>query len=365
MLNYFFIKKGYKMKKYRIQEIHGNLYYILSEDYKERRLAVLRGKMRIKQNEHPSKIPFRNPCCVGDYVLVSEPGYGQSHPVIEEILPRKNMLLRASPEEIHNIGSNLDFAVLIVSLKEPDLRTGFIDRFLIACYNGNVEPVIFFSKCDLLDPSNEDDIYFVRQSLYYLNFVPWVYWDNLTAPSQKKPFDVILKEIGFNYHLKSLNDFLSDFRESTILLAGQSGTGKSTLTNLIIGKPLQKTRETSKTTGKGKHTTTTSSLFSVNERLILIDTPGIKEWGLAHLTKKEIYESYPEWKDRVGTCKFRNCEHISNIEGCKIQEAIKENLLPVWRKENLEHILQSLDYYERIKPGDYKKPTGRFYNKPF
>ncbi|GIX40940.1 MAG: putative ribosome biogenesis GTPase RsgA [Leptospiraceae bacterium] len=353
------------MKQYRIQEIHGNLYYIISEDYNERLLAVLRGKMKIEQKEHPSKIPYRNPCCVGDYVLVNETDQEDSYPVIEEILPRKNMLVRASPYEIQPLGSNLDFAVLITSLKQPDLRSGFIDRFLIACYSDNIEPVIFFTKCDLLNPDQEEDIEFVKQSIYYKNILSYVYWDNLLQSGNREPLNRILSKIHYHDSLKSLKDFLIEIKEGTVLLAGQSGTGKSTLTNLIIGKEVQKTRETSKTTGKGRHTTTTSSLFPVNENLILIDTPGIKEWGLAHLTKREIFECYPEWKDKIGMCKFRNCEHLSQIEGCVIQEAIYQNILPEWRKENLEHILQSLDYYERIRPGDYKKPTGRFHNKFF
>jgi len=353
-------------KKYRIQEVHGNLYYILSEDYKERSLAVLRGKMRILQNEHPSKIPYRNPCCVGDYVLVNQLETKDGYPLIEEILPRKNMLLRASPNEIQPLGSNLDYAILIISLKEPDLRSGFIDRFLIACYSSQIEPAIFFTKCDLLNQdSYEEDIEFLKQSLYYKNLIKYCYWDNLLEPGNRKSLEYLLNKIKYKEVLKSLKDFLKEIQKGTILLTGQSGTGKSTLTNLIMGKEIQKTRETSKTTKKGKHTTTTSTLFPVRENLILIDTPGIKEWGLSHLSKKEIYECYPEWKDKLGLCKFRNCEHLPQIEGCKIQEEIQQNILPQWRRENLEHILGSLDYYERIRPGDYKKPTGRFHNKFF
>ncbi|MCS7204812.1 MAG: ribosome small subunit-dependent GTPase A [Leptospiraceae bacterium] len=350
------------MRIYRVQEIHGNLFYIFSEESKEQKIAVLRGKLRILENEHPSKIPFRNPCCVGDFVKVREPKNNSSddHPLIEEVLPRRNILLRASPYEIHPLGSNLDYAALIVSLKQPDLRSGFIDRFLIACFTENVEPVLFFTKCDLLEDTEEDYFYF-QQSLYYKNIVNFIYWDNLLKPSDRGILEKWSKEL--QEKLPTFHDFQYHHSKGTLLLAGQSGTGKSTLTNLIMGKNIQKTNRTSISTGKGRHTTTTSTLLQVNSDFYLIDTPGVKEWGLSHLTKKEIYESYPEWKDFIQHCKFRNCDHTPNIEGCKIQEAINNHRIPEWRKENLDHIIFSIDYYERIRPGDYKKPTGRFQNK--
>ncbi len=361
------MEKNLELRKYRIQEIHGSIYFVVLEDYTKKEMAVLRGKMRILEQDQD--IPLRNPCCVGDYVLInpkySEQNKNKNYLVIEEILPRKNMLVRSSPTEMHLLGSNLDFAVLICSIKEPDLSTGFIDRFLIACFHQKIPPIIIFTKCDLLNPDNSEDVFFVEQTLYYKKIIKNVYWDNLLQPGKIELLYQILEKLKIKNNIKNLNDFLQEFTEGTILLAGQSGTGKSTLTNLIMKKPIQKVKETSKYTGKGKHTTTTSSLFKVPyyKNMILIDTPGIKEWGLSHLTRKEIYESYPEWEDRISNCKFRNCEHLPEMEGCKIQVIIKSNLLPDWRIENLKHIIDSLDYYERIRTGDYKKPTGRFHNK--
>ncbi len=359
------------MQKYRIQKIHGNLYYLFTEDYQKTYLGILRGKFRLMENEHPSGIPYRNPGCVGDFVLGEEiqtthdsNEKQEKEILITEILPRKNMLIRSSPTEIHSLGSNLDYAMVIVSLKNPILRTGFIDRFLIACFSENIEPIIFFSKCDLLNPSDEEDHKILSQSLYYLKIVKYTFWDNLLEPSNRLPLIQILEKLNLSYHLPALKEFTEQFQSGTILITGQSGTGKSTLTNKIFGQEIQKTSEISKTTGKGRHTTTSSVLIPLksNKELVLIDTPGVKEWGLSHLTKKQIYESYPEWKEFLGTCKFKNCEHLPDTLGCIIQEKIKEKILPDWRLHNLNHIIQSLDYYERIRPGDYKKPTGRFHN---
>lgn len=358
------------MQKYRIKKIHGNLYYILSEDYKKTYLGVLRGKMRLLVDEHPSGIPYRNPGCVGDFVIGEEIQISNENLekkereiLIKEILPRKNILIRSSPSEIHPIGSNLDYAMAIVSLKNPIIRTGFIDRFLIACFTEHIEPIIFFSKCDLLSTEEEDEK-ILSQSIYYQNIVKHIFWDNLLEPLNRKHLTKLLNKMNLSIDLPSFKDFIEQFKSGTILITGQSGTGKSTLTNKIIGKEVQKTNSISKTTGKGKHTTTSSILIPLksNQELILIDTPGIKEWGLSHLTKKQIYESYPEWKHFLGMCKFKNCEHLPGTQGCMIQEKIKENILPSWRLHNLNHIIQSLEYYERIRPGDYKKPTGRFHN---
>lgn len=135
-------------KKHRIIEVHGNLCYLLSEN-NEKNLAILKGKMRILENTHTSGIPYRNPVCVGDYVLVQEnkepnQNYSLGQIVIQEVLPRNKTLIRSTPTEIHLLGSGIDFALCVVSLVEPQIRTGFIDRFLISCYCENITPILFF-----------------------------------------------------------------------------------------------------------------------------------------------------------------------------------------------------------------------------
>lgn len=346
---------------FRIIEIHGNLYFILSENF-EKKIAVLSGKMRIQNQE--KEIPYRNPVCVGDFVLVQkkDSNHSNEYPLIKEILPRKNQLIRATPTEIHLLGSNIDYAVCIVSFVEPELRTGFIDRFLISCFSGNIKPILFFTKCDLIKSNSDLHKEFINISLYYKKILKNIFWDNLLEPGNYKEFSFILKELT-EEKISGFNEFREKIQKGTVLFVGQSGTGKSTLINLVMENPIQRTGSVSNTTKKGRHTTTTSTLFYKNSELFFIDTPGIKEWGLNHLSKKEIYESYPEFKYLSGSCKFKNCTHLPNIEGCAIQEEIRKGILPLWRKENIESIIKSLDYYERIRPGDYKKSSGRFHNR--
>ncbi|MFN3603104.1 MAG: ribosome small subunit-dependent GTPase A [Leptonema sp. (in: bacteria)] len=346
-------------RTYRLMEIHGSLFYLLSENL-EKKLAVLRGKMRILKETHPSGIPYRNPLSVGDYVLATQDFQSKdNHLVILEVLPRKQVLIRSTPTEIHLLGSNLDYAVCTVSFVEPDIRTGFIDRFLISCLKENIKPILFFTKCDRINKDNPTHKEYISYSFYYKKIVENVFFDNLLEIENYKDFLFFLKS---SEKISGFKEFRESIKKGTILLVGQSGTGKSTLLNLILGTPVQKTSPVSKTTKKGKHTTTTSTLFAISKELSIIDSPGIKEWGLNHLTKKEIIETYPEWKEILGNCKFKNCSHIPNIEGCAIQEAISNGSLPIWRKENLDSILNSIDYYEKIRPGDYKKSTGRFHN---
>ncbi len=352
---------------YRIKEIHGNLVYIIpdNEDNNENpTIAVLSGKLRLySRNDY--KIPLRNPCCVGDFVKVKEDFTSEKqNPLITEILTRSNILVRASPYEIHLLGSNLNRAVLVASLINPDLNTGFIDRFLIACFTSQILPFIVFSKSDLISMENPEHLEILDQSFYYAKLLKHVFYGNLNSPEDDSFYKILdyFQKKNLYSNINSITEFLKEIEDGTTILTGLSGAGKSTLINLIYGKKVQKTLEISSSTGKGKHTTTTSTLFVLSKNKAIIDIPGLKEWGLSHLTKKEIIESYPEWKSNIGSCKFRNCEHLEDIKGCVIQEELKKGILPEWRKKNLESILFSIDYYERIRPGDYKKPTGRFYN---
>lgn len=326
-----------------VKEIHGAFYRLLSEDLLLHRLAVLRGRHRMDRELHGSGIPYRNPLCVGDRVAIhSEAGSGEA--VIESVEPRRNMLCRSSPSEIHMLGSNIDRAVVVASLKTPPLRSGFIDRFLLACSEASVHASIFFTKVDLFDETNEEDALLLSRADYYASAGIPCYYDNLLEPGAIP--------IG---ERPGLATFLDHVAEGTTLLTGHSGTGKSTLTNCLLQRGQQKTSDTSESTGKGRHTTTSSELFPLAPHGFLIDTPGIKEWGLAHMSPGEILEHTLELSPGVDRCRFRGCQHTPETEGCAIQALLHD--MPVWRRKTLDLILE--DRHERVRPGDYKKATGR------
>lgn len=326
-----------------VKEIHGAFYRLLSQDLTGQKLAVLRGRHRIARETHASGIPYRNPLCVGDRVAIQTEG-DSDEAVIETVEPRRNTLCRSSPSEIHMLGSNIDRAVVVASLKTPPLRSGFIDRFLLACSEASVPAAIFFTKIDLFDETSEDDALLLSRADYYAATGIPCYFDNLVEPGA-------ISIPG----RQGLATFLEHVRQGTTLLTGHSGTGKSTLTNRLLQRGQQRTSDTSESTGKGRHTTTSSELFPLGENAFLIDTPGIKEWGLAHMAPREILEHTIELSGGVDHCRFRGCQHTPETEGCAVQALLPQ--MPEWRRKTLDLILE--DRHERVRPGDYKKPTGR------
>lgn len=332
--------------KWIVREIHGAFYSLLSEDLQIERLGVLRGKHRIDRETHPSGIPFRNPICVGDRVEATD----DNPAVIESVEKRRNVIFRSTPYEIHKLGSNLDRALLVISLKMPPLRTGFIDRFLLSASSGQVPVWILFTKPDLLDLNEEEDRQIVSYMHIYESLGIRIHCDNLLNPGFRPA------EISF----PGLHDLLQSLNGTT-LLVGPSGAGKSTLTNRILRRSVQKTSHTSDATGKGRHTTTSSQLFPLEAGGFLIDTPGIKEWGIAHLSRKEILELTYELAPGVEHCQFRNCSHMSGTDGCGVMNLLEKGVLAPSRKKSLELMLE--ERHERIRPGDYKKATGRLRRK--
>lgn len=328
--------------KWIVREIHGAFYSLLSEDLQRERLGVLRGKHRIDRETHPSGIPFRNPICVGDRVQASE----DDPAAIESVEPRRNVIFRSAPSEIHKLGSNVDRALLVISLKTPPLRTGFIDRFLLSARAGDVPVWIIFTKPDLLQLNEEEDRQIVEYVHLYESLGIRCFCDNLTEPGSR-PAEITLP---------GLADLLQSL-DGTTLLCGPSGAGKSTLTNLILMRSVQKTSHTSGSTGKGRHTTTSSQLFPLEGGGFLIDTPGIKEWGVAHLSRKDILELTQELAPGVENCQFRNCEHMPGTDGCGVIELLEKGVLAPSRRKSLDLILE--ERHLRIRPGDYKKATGR------
>lgn len=323
--------------------------------------TVLRGRLRLTKNLPENKM-LRHLLTAGDlveYTAGSSPGR-LHEPSIEAILKRKNFLLRASPFEYHGLGANLDRACVLISLSSPPPRFGFLDRFLSACFHGSVSPVIIFSKKDLLDRETDEVREDVQERIeIYKNLnIPVYILDLLHDEQGNAEYDRMFEEMS----------------HGVTLLAGNSGTGKSTLLNRLLEKNIQKTGEISESSGKGKHTTTNSSLFlHRNGEAMIIDTPGVKEWGLNHMTRNDLIASFPELEPYMSRCRFRNCDHSDGVEGCAVQEAIELSLdeesdvyaIHPLRLQSLYSMIDSLSAPDRIRTGDYIKPTGRMRKKEF
>ncbi|WCL48753.1 ribosome small subunit-dependent GTPase A [Leptospira sp. GIMC2001] len=290
---------------FRISRIFGAYYEVYSQELGSH-LAVLKGKIRLQAKEE------RHPFVVGDMVWAEKSG---DKWMIHSKQERKSLLMRkSSPRDGHALCSNADYAIVLASLKDPETKSGFIDRFLAAVSVSNMEPMIVFTKSDLVDAEELES----RQNYY--------------------------RAIGYKTHaismtdLSGIDELKSIIQGKVCFLTGNSGVGKSTLVNILTGKIVAPTQEVSGSTHKGKHTTTNSFALFNDDGTVIIDSPGIKEWGLLHLTQDEIEMSFPELQRARQNCKSEFCCDLS--ETCEMQRSMEK--LPDERIKSLESMIDSL-----------------------
>lgn len=276
-------------------------------------------------------LKLTNPVTVGDEVEIDleEGGTG----MITKVLPRKNYVVRQSPRNLHNLhlmASNIDQAVLIVTIVQPNLKQGFIDRFLLMTEPHDIPVIIVFNKADLY----EDEDFMVFEML-----------------------KEIYEGIGYKVMLVSaLNnvgtDELKDSLKNKItLVSGQSGVGKSTLINSIHPQLELRTIEISDYTGKGQHTTTFAEMFPIDKNSYIIDTPGIKMLAFNNLEPMDVAHNFREFFEYSKDCKFANCTH-RNEPKCAVKKAIEEDKISELRYFNYIQILEEIEdqnYWERHK----------------
>ena len=261
-------------------------------------------KARIGGKFRTLSIKTTNPIAVGDLVNVIFNDHDEA--VIKAIEKRKNYIIRKSvnlSKEAHIIASNIDLAVLLVTISNPITTPGFIDRFTVTAEAYNVPLLIVFNKLDLYD---NKDLEKLKQ--FEIDYSKAGYRTLRTSVTENKGID------EFNEYIK----------DKTVMVSGNSGAGKSTLINLLIPNLALKTSEISKSHKTGKHTTTFAEMFDMNNGTKIIDTPGIKGFGLVDFENDELARYFPEMLSLLGDCKFHNCRHI-NEPGCKVLSEIENN----------------------------------------
>jgi ribosome biogenesis GTPase / thiamine phosphate phosphatase len=271
----------------------GSWYEVLSED-NIKFMCRVRGKIRL------DNIKETNPVAVGDYVLFDKEDVNG---IIHEILPRKNHLLRQSVKKTghaHVLAANVDQVLLIATTKQPRTSLGFIDRFLVSSESFRIPQILLFNKQDLLTAKEKDE----QESLISL-------YNSLRVSA--KSFSAQTDDLDF------LRQLLTN---KVTLIAGHSGVGKSTLLNRLSPKIKQTTNEISDFSQKGTHTTTFAEMFVLEGNTFIIDTPGIKEWGLVQMEPQEISDYFVEMRELRANCKFgSNCLHMKEPK-CAVLQAV-------------------------------------------
>lgn len=269
--------------------------------------SLVRGRLKGKFKISGFKVT--NPIAVGDKVLYSHEPDQEGFVVIEDILQRENYLIRKSVHKTghaHLIATNLDQALLVASLFLPRTSTGFIDRFVVSAESFRIPTTVVFNKADLLQGEE-------------LDIAQW-----LCSVYENAGCKTVITSTVNGHGMDELHQLLVG---KTTLLSGHSGVGKSSLVNYLYPGLDLRTQEVSDFAEKGKHTTTFAEMFELETDTNIIDTPGIKELGLAEIERQELGHYFPEFRALMTNCKFNNCLH-DREPGCAIRAAVEGGKIP-------------------------------------
>ena len=304
------------MLKGRVFRSTGSWYDVVLESGEKIACRTV-GKMRL------NTLKVTNPVAVGDYVKI-ELQESEGTGLIKDVYDRDNYVIRQSPRKkhyLHILACNIDQAFLIVTIVEPMLKQGFIDRFLLMTEPFNIPVHIIFNKSDLYDETSME-MYQMLKEIY--------------------------EPIGYKTHLVSaenrngVEEVKSLLKDKTTLISGQSGVGKSSLINQFQDKLNIRTNELSDYTGKGQHTTTFAEMFTLENGGNIIDTPGIKTLSFNYLETQDVSHNFREMFDVSENCKFSNCLH-RNEPKCAVKEAIDDGHISEYRYYNYLQILEEIE----------------------
>ena len=303
--------------KARIYKSTGSWYVAKSADG-NRYNARIKGIFKIDE------ITSTNPIAVGDEVEMKIEDVQEESAMIDHIYDRRNYVARVSPHnkrQHHIIASNLDQSILFATLKDPKTSQGFMDRFLISCESYHIPAIIVFNKADIYR-KKEMEKFALLKDIY-----------------EAIGYKVVLTSVQNNEGVEELKTLLKD---RTTLLSGHSGVGKSTFINAVFPEFNLRTQEVSGWSGKGLHTTTFAEMFDLNNGGQIIDTPGVREFGLVDISKQELSHFFPEMRELINDCQFNNCMHI-NEPGCAVKNAVNTGTVSVDRYASYLTILDTME----------------------
>lgn len=301
----------------------GSWYQVRTEDHQVVDCRII-GKFKL------NGLGLTNPVAVGD--KVSFEIEAEEKGIIKRIAPRENYVVRQSPRkkhQLHLLASNIDQALLIVTIVQPNLKQGFIDRFLLMTEPHDIHVTIVFNKLDIYE-ENELEIYEALKMIY--------------------------TDIGYGVMAVSahegtgIDDVKALLKGKTTLVSGQSGVGKSSILRALDDTLDIKVQEISDYTGKGQHTTTFAEMHSLTDGYI-IDTPGIKMLSFNNLTPQDVAHNFREIFEFSSQCKYSNCMHMDE-PNCGVKSAIEDGKISELRYENYLKIIEEIEaqnHWERHK----------------
>lgn len=293
-------------------------WYTVKDDKGQFRNARIKGVFKIDE-----EITSTNPIAVGDIVDIETEDENENTVTITGIHDRINHINRLSPRLRHHqhiVAANIDQSLLIATIKEPRTSQGFIDRFLVACEMYHVPAMLVFNKYDL---------YKAKELAIFEE------WKNIYSHIGYRVSAMSLKE---NSGIEEIKELLKD---KVTLISGHSGVGKSSFINLILPDSKIRTQDVSGWSGKGQHTTTFAEMHDLPFGGRIIDTPGMREFGLVGVTRQELSGYFPEMRARLNDCQFNNCLHI-NEPGCAIKEGVRNGEIHEDRYVSYYNILESI-----------------------
>lgn len=297
----------------------GSWYTVQAEDGESYKCRI-KGKFRTKD------IKSTNPIVVGDNVEII---FDSNSWMINKLYSRTNYIIRKSvnlSKQTHIIAANIDQAILMITLKSPITTTGFIDRFLVSAKAYGVDVILFFNKYDIYDDDAISDLHKLME---------------------------IYRNIGYKcFSISALRDDVSDIKtilkDKNNLISGHSGVGKSTLINKLLSSDNIVTKEVSTSHDQGQHTTTFSELYRLDFGGTIIDTPGIKGFGLVEIDINKLDNYFPEIFKYKSECKFHNCLH-KNEPDCMVKDAVESGVINKERYMNYLSMLESEQSIYRTK----------------
>ena len=297
----------------------GNLCQVLSDN--KQYSCKIKGKTRLED------IDFTNPIAVGDYVDFSFDVKNEIG-LIEHIHNRKNYIIRKSVNLSHKsqiIASNIDLALLVVTINEPITSFNFIDRFLVQAEAYQIDAKLIFNKIDL---------------------------HNNELEAKRKDYQTIYNNIGYEtistsiYENKNISKLKNMLNNKVSVFSGHSGVGKSSLINLIDPSLKLRTKEISNYHNQGVHTTTYAEMFKIQSGGFIVDTPGIRGLGLIDLNMETLSGYFPEMIKASKYCKFKNCIHL-NEPNCGVLNQLDNGMIAKSRYKNYLSMLEKNTNYRK------------------